>query len=121
DSFVPGGTFRAAVPGMVVCHAVLIVFPVRFIVLLIVADQIIQREPVVRRNKIYRRPRFASLAIKNIGRRAQTRRYSGRGRAALPKIAYRIAEFVIPLRPSRRKLSHLIAARAAIPGLRNQL
>ncbi len=38
-----------------------------------------------------------------------------------PEIADSITVFVIPFRPARWKLAHLISARSAIPGLRNQL
>jgi hypothetical protein len=38
-----------------------------------------------------------------------------------PKIAHGVAKFVVPLRPPRWKTADLVTARAAIPGLGDQL
>src|SRR5271154_3210511 len=38
-----------------------------------------------------------------------------------PKIAHRVAEFVVPLGPARREAPNLVAARTAIPRLCDQL
>src|ERR1035438_2351940 len=39
---------------------------------------------------------------------------------ALPELSYRVAIFAVPLHPTDRKVAHLIAAVAQVPGLRNQ-
>src|SRR3954470_10795183 len=52
---IVGRTFGAAVPTVVVVRTIAIIFAVFFVVLLVVGDQIVQREAVVTGNKVYAR------------------------------------------------------------------
>jgi hypothetical protein len=121
DSRIVSGTLGATIPGAVVGGAVLVAFPVRFVVFVVVADQIIQREAVVRRNEVDGRPWLATLAIEDVGRSADTLNEFADGRVAFPKIANRIAKLVVPFRPSWRKFANLVATGAAVQGLGNFL
>ena len=60
---IPGSSvvaFGAAVPREVVRVAVAVVFAVRFVVLVVVGDEIVQREAVVRGDEIDARPGLAA-------------------------------------------------------------
>ncbi len=48
--------------------AVLIILAVRLVVALVVADEIAQREPVVRRDELHGRPRVAAAGFENLSR-----------------------------------------------------
>src|SRR5271165_4458254 len=52
DFRIVGRTFNAHVPGVIVVGAVLIVLAVGFVVLVVVADQVFQREAVVSRREV---------------------------------------------------------------------
>ena len=60
--------FRAAVPGVIVVRAVAVVFAVRLIVLIVVADQIVQREAIMRGDEIDAGRREAAVALVQIAR-----------------------------------------------------
>jgi len=49
---ISSGTFDATVPAIVVIGPILIVLAIRFVVLLVITDQVVQRETVVAGNKI---------------------------------------------------------------------
>jgi len=61
DSSVVGDAFRAAVPGAVVAGAVAVVLAVRLVVLIVVGDQVAQREPVVHGDQVHRGGRAAAV------------------------------------------------------------
>src|SRR5208337_464769 len=67
------------------------------------------------------RPGFPAAEIELVGRGAQTGRERLRARHAAPEIARGVAERVVPLRPARWEAADLIAARTAVPGLRDEL
>src|SRR5258707_15152118 len=84
--------------------SVAIVFAVRFIVLVVVGDQVVQREAIVNGNKIDTGPRrFALMLIqirtagKTIGKLRQDTVVS------LPIAAGTVSGFPLPFRPRRRK------------------
>src|SRR5436305_7934736 len=50
DLRVVGRTFGAAIPRVIIVVSVVVIFAVRFVVLVIVADQVVEGEPVMRRD-----------------------------------------------------------------------
>ncbi len=102
--------------------AVAIVLAIGLVVLVIVGDEVVEREAVMGGDKIHRRPRLATALVEQVRRGRQPRREFGElALIALPERPHRVAEAVIPLRPARREPADLVAARAAIPGLGDQL
>jgi len=68
NGFVIGGTFHAAVPGLIVVggHRGFF-FAIGFVMLLVVRDDVVQGEPVMRRDEIDARPRAGALTGKLSG------------------------------------------------------
>ena len=52
DLRVVGRAFRAVIPGVIIVVAVAIVFAVGFVVFVVVADEIVERESVVRGDEV---------------------------------------------------------------------
>src|ERR1700692_2885341 len=99
-----GRALSARVPTEVRVASVAIVLAVGFVVLVVVRDEIAQREPVVRGHEIERRPDVAAAMPEGFGRTAQARGEIGEQLVvALPKPAHASAKPVVPLRPTRRK------------------
>ena len=116
DLRVIGWTFHAAVPGLIVIVAVSVVVPVQFVVLLIVADQVGQRETVVRSDEIDAGIRAAPAMLIKIGTAGEpVSHFANATLVTFPKTAHGIAIFAVPFRPEHRKISDLIAAFAYIP------
>ena len=114
--------FRAAIPRAVMAFAVAVVFAVGGVLLVIVRDEIAQREAVVRRDEVDAGGRMAAVMLIEIGTAGEARgEFRERGIHAAPIIARRVAVFAVPFRPARRKIADLIAAVADIPRLGNQL
>src|SRR5688500_2004755 len=111
----------AVVPRAVVRVAILVVLAVRLVVLVVVGDEVVQREAVVGGDEIDAGPRLSAAAVEDVGRAAQPRRQGRRRRFGTPVVAHRVAVLVVPLRPARRKAADLVAARAAVPRLGDQL
>ena len=101
--------------------AVLVVLAVGLVVLVVVGDEIVQREAVVRGDEIDAGPRLAAAAVEDVGRAAEPRRQRRRRGFRSPVIAHRVAVLVVPLRPARRKAADLVAAGTAVPRLGDQL
>src|ERR1700685_945725 len=105
---------------MFITCAVGIIFAVGFVVLMIVGDQILQGEAVVRGDKIDAGPGFASAAIEKITRSGQPSGQVGELPViSLPVGPSGIAVAVIPFSPPGRELPYLIPAWPNIPRLRN--
>ncbi len=112
----------AAVPGTVVAFAVAVAFAVGLVVLVVVRHEISEREAVVRGDEVDARVRTARRALVKIRAAGQPVRELGkRSIRAAPEVPHRVAILAVPLRPERRKVAHLIAALADVPGLGNQL
>src|SRR4030095_1707302 len=106
----------------VVVLAIAIAFAVGFVVLLVVADEIGQREAVVRGDEIDARVRAASALLVEIAAAGDARRELGHAPAiAEPEAADRVAVLAVPLGPLRREVADLLARFEEIPGLGNQL
>src|SRR5581483_3260573 len=65
--------FGAVVPGAVVVGAVLVPLLVRLVVLVVVRDEVAQREPVVRSDEVDRRKRLAAVRLVEVARSREAR------------------------------------------------
>ena len=112
----------AAVPAQVVAFAVAVFLEVCLVVFFVVADEIVEREAVVRGDEVDARgglpagPRIQVIASSETGREL-----GHRPAVAAPEPAHRISILPIPLGPQHREIADLIPALAEIPRLRNQL
>src|SRR5580704_2905971 len=106
---------------MIVRTAVFVAFAVGLVVLLVIADKVVEGKTIVRGDEVYAGPGFPSVPVEDVSGGAQTRGHGAGGVLPLPESAYCVAEFVIPFGPAWRKFADLIAARAAIPRFGDQL
>ena len=122
DGRIVGGTLHSAVPGQVVVRSVPILLSVRLVVLVVVADQVQQREAIVSGHEVHAGRRPAAPRLVEV---ARSRQAVGEVRhlaaVPLPVSADRIAVAPIPLRPAGRKVAHLVAAFSQVPGLGDEL
>ena len=122
DGRIVGRAFDAAVPAQVVVRAVAIVFAVRLVVLVVVRDEIVQREPVVTGDEIDALLGLALFMAVEIGAPEQP----GRDRRTEPWSPFRnrahvVAEPAVPLLPAvADEAPHLIET-GGIPGLGDEL
>src|SRR5271166_5106574 len=93
--------------------SVAVVFAVRLVALVVVADEIAQGEAVVRSDEIDARPRLPPAEIELVGRRAKSGSERLGARHPAPVISYAVAERVVPLGPARREAADLVAVRLA--------
>ena len=70
--------------------------------------------------KVHRNPSSSSLTIEDVWRAGEPRCQSLCRSFSPPEVANRVAKFIVPLGPTRRKCSDLIAPRPAIPRLGDQ-
>src|SRR6185436_5128541 len=77
DRGVVGGTFGAVIPRAVVRVAVAVVLAVGLVVLVVVGDDVVQREAVVRGDEVDARPGLAAAVVEFRRRGAQARRERG--------------------------------------------
>ena len=117
--FIGGWSFHPAVPALVVIVAVPVVLPVAQVVLLIVADQIGQGEPIVAGDEVDRIAGAAVMVLVKIGAAGKT---GGQGRHHPGSTAHEGANIVakasVPLCPAvmAGKVADLIKA-GSVPGL----
>ena len=117
---IAGRPFATAIPAKIIVRAVPIIFAVRLVMLLVVGDQIHQREAVVTGDKV-NRSRCAAPRIE-VRRSGQAQRHvADLIRIAAQETAHGIAIFAVPFRPAaiRRERADLIQA-AGVPRLGNQ-
>src|SRR5690606_12860288 len=118
DGGVVGRALVAVVPGQVVRMPVPVVLAVGLVVLVVVADEVVQREAVVRRDEVDARPRLATAPVEEVRRAGDPRRQGAhRAVVALPEGPGAVAEPVVPFGPAGQELPHLVAAGAAVPRL----
>ncbi|GMA31398.1 hypothetical protein GCM10025875_13900 [Litorihabitans aurantiacus] len=97
-------TLRPGVPGTVVGLAVATVLAVGVVVLVVVGDEVREREAVVRRDEVDRGDRLAPRVLVQVARAGQPRRELSEGRGlAAPEVAHGVAVVAVPLRPQGRK------------------
>ena len=111
----------AAVPGAVVVRPVPVVLVVGLVVLLVVGDEIAQREAVVGGDEVDRRERVAAVGLVQVRGAGEARRERVRPGLAAPEVAHRVPVDAVPLAPQDREVADLVAARADVPRLGDQL
>ena len=122
DSGVARRAFDAEIVAIILAMAVLIFLAIDLVVPFTVADQIIEREAVVTGHKIDARGRTTSVAFENIAGTMQAPRELGQHAGiTAPEAAHGVTIAIVPFTPTGRKAPQLIASRADVPRLRNQL
>src|SRR6185503_5410213 len=101
------------VPRAVVRVPVAVALAVRVVVLVVVRDEVVEREAVVGGDEVDARPGLAAALVEGVGRGAKAWRERLHGGFGAPVVAHRVAELVVPLRPARREAADLVAPRAA--------
>src|SRR5215212_2480458 len=102
--------------------AVVVVLAVRLVVALVVADEVLQREPVVGGDEVHRGPGLASRRLEDLARAGHHLRDPGElARLAAPECPDAVPVLVAPPGPADRKPAYLISAGADIPRLRDEL
>ena len=108
------------VPRNIIGAPIAIVLAVCLIMLVVVADQILQREAIMSGDKVDARPWLAASATEDVSRCGKTRGEIGEpAPIPFPESPYCIAELVVPFCPARRKPADLIAAPPQIPRFRD--
>jgi hypothetical protein len=121
DFFVIAVTLNAVVAAVVVRMPVTVVFAIRFIVTVDIADRITQRETVMCGDEIHAGHGSAAAGFENIGGAMQApRQHAALAGVASPELSNTVTIDVVPLGPARREIPELVAARARVPGLGNQ-
>ena len=102
--------------------AVAVGFEVGLVVAQVVADQIGQREAVVRDHVVDRFGGRAPAGLVMVGRTRQAQReFAARAVAAQPEGPDGVAEAVVPFEPAFGEAAQLVAARPQVPGLGDEL
>ena len=102
--------------------AIGIALAVRLVMLVVVADEVAQREPVVRGNEVDRGGRPTSARFEDVARPGQaTGELRHQTAIAFPVRAHGVAVAAVPIGPAGRKSSHLVATITQVPRLRDQL
>ncbi len=116
------GAFDAAVPRPVVALAVVVVLAVGLVVLLVVGDEIAQREAVVRGDEVDAGVRPPAVVLVEVGAAGEAvGELAERPLLAAPVVAHRVAVLAVPLAPAHREVADLVAALADVPRLGDQL
>src|SRR6185312_16724522 len=98
DLRIVGGTLHAAVPGPVVRLPVPVVLAVGLVVLLVVRDQIVEGEAVVRRDEVDRRDRSPTGVLVQVRRTGQPGGELTQGRGfAPPEVPDGVPVLAVPL------------------------
>ena len=120
-SGIVGLALDAVVPGPVVVGPVAVALLVGLVVLLVVGDEVAQREAVVGGDEVDRRERVAAVVLVEVAGAGEPVRELADVRLAAPEVAHRVAVDAVPLRPQHGEVADLVAARADVPRLGDQL
>src|SRR6185369_10587762 len=122
DRRVVGWAFDTEIEAQILRMAVLVILLIGFVVLLVVRDQIGQRESVMRSDEIDAGPGAPAAMVEQIGRSADAcGKLWQHMLIAAPIAPYRIPVAIVPFRPAWREVAKLIASRPDVPGFRDQL
>ncbi len=121
DLRIVGRPFDAAVPRPVVVGPVLVALLIGLVVLLVVGDEVAQGEAVVGGDEVDRRERVAPVPLIEVARPGEPARKVGHARLTAPEVADHVAVDAVPLRPQDREVPDLVAARADVPRLGDEL
>jgi hypothetical protein len=113
DLRIVGRAFHAAVPTAVVVRAVPVVFPVRLVVLPLIRNEVVEREPVMTRHKVDALLRLALLMRINLRAAQQpVGDVLDRARVAAKETAEIVAKPPVPFFPTvPGKAAHLVKPR----------
>src|SRR6202008_206385 len=115
----PLHTVIAAIVGV---SPVAVVLAIRLVVLLAVANEILQCKSVMNGNEIDARPRSPAAISEDIRGTGHSRSEIGdEALVTSPEAPDDVPILPVPLGPAGRKVAELISVRAEIPGLGNQL
>src|SRR4029077_14577107 len=122
DLGVVGRALGAAVPGIVVIGTVAVFLAVGLVVLLVIADQVLQGEAVVAGDEVDAGVRLAAVILVQVAAAGEARGQLGRGPSvSLPEAAHAVSVLAVPFGPEHGKVAYLVAARPDIPRLGDQL
>ena len=122
DGRIPAGSFHPAVPAQVVVVAVPVVLLVGFVVLVVVGDQVVEREAVVGRDEVDAGVGGASAGGVEIARtREAVGELADDAAVALPIGPHRVPVAVVPFGPAHGEVAHLVAADPQVPRLGDEL
>src|SRR5262249_40308985 len=111
----------SAISAEVIIGTVVIVFAIGLVVLLLVADEIIECEAVMHGHVVNAAVQPAAIVLELRGRSGHTvRQIADEGSLAAPEAANGLAVEIVPLRPSGRERADLIAAGTDVPWLGDQ-
>ena len=122
DGRIGGRPLDTAIPAQVVVRSVRVVFTIRFVVLVVVRDEIVESESIVRRDEIDARkgaPPAPTVQVAAPRQPIPQLRHLASITFHVPPDG--VPVFAVPLGPADRKVADLIAAFAHVPGLRDQL
>src|SRR5690606_23872903 len=122
DAGVVGGTFGTVVPGMVVVAAVAVVLAIGLVVLVVVGNQVLKREAIVRADEIDAGPGSPVAPVEQLRGGAKPRgQVTTLAEVPAPEGPHGIAEAVVPFGPAGREIAKLVTARPHVPRLGDQL
>ena len=102
--------------------AVAVVLAVGLVVLLVVGDEVVQREAVVRGDEVDAGVGPAAVVLVEVAAAGQAvGELADLAVVALPEAAHGVAVLAVPLRPEHREVADLVAALADVPRLGDQL
>src|SRR6185437_8337663 len=110
DRRIVGRPLGPAVPAEITVVAVAIALAIGLVVLLVVRDEIGQREAVMGGDEIHARPGPPAAMRKDVRRAGEARGEIGDDAlVALPEAAHRVTVLRVPFRPTRREATELVA------------
>ena len=99
-----------------------VVLTVGRVVLLVVADQVIEREAVVCGDEVNGVRWAAPVVLVQVRRTSQAgSELAQRGCLTAPEVTHSVAVFAVPLAPQRGEVANLVAVFTHIPGFCDQL
>src|SRR5262249_21085324 len=117
-----GRPLDAAIPAEIAVVPVAILLAVRLVVLLVVADEIGEGEPVMGGDEVDAGPGATPGMAEDVGGAGEARGEVGDDPfIALPEAPDRVAILRVPLRPARREAAELVAVGAGVPWLGDEL
>src|SRR5262249_40815458 len=118
DRRVLGRPLDAAIPAEIAVVPVAILLAVRLVVLLVVADEVGEGEPVMGGDEVDAGPGATAGMAEDVGGAGEARgEVGGDPFIALPEAPDRVAILRVPLRPARREAAELVAVGAGVPWL----
>lgn len=122
DVGIVGGTFDAVIPGQVVRVAISVAFPVRQVVFLVVTDEIVEGESIVRGDEVHTGCGSSPIVGEKLLTPGDPRsKVSHDIDVSFPEPPNIVPKLSIQLAPVVGKISDLVAVRTEVPGFGDQL